>query len=209
MVGFLDSVTLFFVLLNPFLMSIYLMDLIQELGFHRFMKVLFRGALIAGAAFCLFCVVGERFFTDVLHVRFASFLIFGGIIFLIIGIRFVMQGSESIRALRGKAEYVEGSVAMPFMIGPATVSASVLTGSRLSMGGAILAVVVSLTLVVVSLLLVKFIHDRVKARNEKLVERYIEITGRVMALVIGTYAVEMIISGMELIFFGDGSMPQG
>lgn len=198
MTGFLDTVTLFFVLLNPFLMSIYLLDLIQDLGFRRFTQVLVRGACISGVVFCIFTVVGERFFTDVLQVRFGSFLIFGGIIFLMIGVRFIMQGSESIKAMRGKAEHLEGSVAMPFMIGPATVSASVLAGSTLGTGAAIGAVVTGLFLVTVSMLVVKLVHDRVKERNEKLVERYVEITGRVMALIIGTYAVEMLVTGVEL-----------
>jgi multiple antibiotic resistance protein len=43
----------------------------------------------------------------------------------------------------------------------------------------------------------KVLHDWVKERNEALVERYVEIAGRVSALLIGTIAVEMMFKGVE------------
>ena len=50
---------------------------------------------------------------------------------------------------------------------------------------------------VVGLMIVlKYLHDYVKARNEELVERYIDIAGRVTALVVGTFAIEMIMRGL-------------
>ena len=39
-------------------------------------------------------------------------------------------------------------------------------------------------------------HDYVKSRNEALVQRYIDIAGRVTALVVGTFAIEMIMRGV-------------
>jgi multiple antibiotic resistance protein len=86
---------------------------------------------------------------------------------------------------------------MPFMIGPGTVSASVLAGGRLPAWQAAGAITIALILVVVSILAFKWLHDFVKQRNERLVERYLEVTGRMMALVIGTFAVEMILQGIE------------
>jgi multiple antibiotic resistance protein len=44
-------------------------------------------------------------------------------------------------------------------------------------------------------LTLKRFHDFVKPRNEGLVQRYIEIAGRVTALVVGTFAIEMIMLG--------------
>jgi small neutral amino acid transporter SnatA (MarC family) len=43
----------------------------------------------------------------------------------------------------------------------------------------------------------KKLHDFVRPRNEALVQRYIEIAGRIMALFIGTVAVEMIMQGLS------------
>ena len=194
----LRSSTLLFVLLNPFMMSVYLMDLFQDLDRATFRRVLSRGAIISSVVFVLFAWLGDAVFRDILQARFASFLIFGGLVFLVIGYRFVFVGSETFRSLRGKPEHLEGSIAMPFMIGPGTISASVLAGGRLDKPRAALAIAVTMIAVVLSLVILKWVYDRVRERNESLVQRYTEITGRVMALVIGTYAVEMILQGLDL-----------
>lgn len=194
---FIKSSTFLFVLLNPFLMSIYLLDLIEELDGKTFARVLVRGTFISGIVFSVFALCGDFLFTDILQARFQSFLIFGGIIFLIIGIRFVFSGSDALRSLRGDPEHLAGSIAMPFMIGPGTLSASVLAGSRLDPIPAILAIVAALVPMVFLLVLFKSAHDRMKNHNETLVRRYTDVVGRIMALVIGTYAVEMIFQGVS------------
>ncbi len=195
---FVRSILLIFGLLNPFLMSIYLVDLIQELTFERFSIALCRAGLISGIAFALFACLGDAIFTNILQVRFASFLIFGGIIFLVIGIRFVFGGSETLQNLRGSPEDISGSIAMPFMIGPGTLSASVLAGQRLNPVLATVAIALAMILTVVTLVWFKWLHDRIKQHNSKLVERYIDITGRIMALIIGSIAIEMILNGLEI-----------
>jgi hypothetical protein len=40
-------------------------------------------------------------------------------------------------------------------------------------------------------------HDFVRTRNEPLIERYVEVAGRVVALVVGTYSIEMIMQGLS------------
>lgn len=132
MEDFYQSSMLLFVMLNPFLMSIYLLDLIESLTLRRFAGVLLRATLISTAVFVSFAVLGDQIFTQVLQARFASFLIFGGAIFFLISVRFMMSGSEVLKSLRGDPAHLEGSVAMPFMIGPSTISASILAGSRLT-----------------------------------------------------------------------------
>lgn len=178
-------------------MSIYLIDLIQELHWKNFSRVLIRGALISVAVFVVLAWVGDAIFARVLHARFASFLIFGGIIFLVIGVRFVFAGSEALKTLRGHPEHLGGSIAMPFMIGPGTVGASVLAGGRQSAITASLSIVLAMLLVVVTLIIFKRAYDYMRERNERLIERYLEVTGRIMALVIGTLAIEMILQGID------------
>ena len=56
---YLQSFTLFFALLNPFLMSIYMLGLIRNLEFKVFTKALIQGALIALTVFVLFAWGGE------------------------------------------------------------------------------------------------------------------------------------------------------
>ncbi|MDY7093006.1 MAG: MarC family protein [Acidobacteriota bacterium] len=193
----IEAAGLLFVLVNPFLLSIYLLGLIRRLNRKTFQSVLIRGSLIATAVFIAFSWMGDRVFNDVLHVRFAAFLIFGGVVFLLIALRFVFHGPESISEIRGDAKHLAGSVAMPFLIGPGTVSASILVGARLPMLPAALAIVLAMTAAIGSLLAFKVLHDWVSVRRVDLVERYVEVVGRLVALLIGSIAVEMLLQGVE------------
>ena len=195
---FVHSLLLLLILLNPFLMILYLLDLVQDLDRGLFTRVLLRASAISGAVFVLFALLGDSIFTDLLQARFASFQIFGGIIFLIIGIRFVFSGTEALKGLRGgKPEHIAGSIALPIMIGPGTVSASIIVGNQLSDALAILAIALSLGISVIVMIALKVLHDWVKPRNEKLIERYVEVMGRITALVIGTFSIEMIMQGLR------------
>lgn len=188
---------LFFTLMNPFLMSIYLLDLILTMESKAFLRVLVRGSCIATAAFILFAVVGEALFREVLQVRFESFQLFGGIVFLVIGLRFVFQGAQALAGLRGDPEHLAGSIAMPFMIGPGTVSASVVIGTHQPPMLAASVLIAVMTVTVVLLYVLKVVHDFVKQRNARLIGRYVEIVGRISALLTGTIAIDMILSGLE------------
>lgn len=198
---FIHSLLLLLILLNPFLMILYLLDLVQDLDRKLFARVLLRAAIISGAVFVLFALLGDSIFADLLQSRFASFQIFGGIIFLIIGIRFVFSGTEALKGLRGgKPEHIAGSIALPIMIGPGTVSASIIVGNQLSDPLAVTAIALSLAISVVVMIALKALHDWVKPRNEKLIERYVEVMGRITALVIGTFSIEMIMQGLRAWF---------
>lgn len=85
---------------------------------------------------------------------------------------------------------------MPFMIGPGTVSASVIAGTRAPLPLAIVAIAGALAVTAGTVLVIKVIHDFVRRRNEKLVERYVDVVGRLSGLVIGTIAVELILEGL-------------
>jgi len=195
---FFESTSLLMVLLNPFLMSIYLLDLIETLEDRVFISTLVRGASIASVVFCAFAVGGDAIFSDVLQVRFASFLIFGGILFLQIGLRFALQGTSTLVQLRGAPEHIAGSIAMPFMVGPGTVSASVLAGARLPIAWALAAVTLAMFVIVCGLILLKLVHTRIKQHHAGLLDRYVDVVGRACALLIGTIAIDMILTGVDL-----------
>ncbi len=195
--AFLSSITLLLMLLNPFLLIIYLTDLVQDLDGGSFRKVLIRAGMISCAVFIAFALAGDAFFDDILQARFASFQIFGGIVFLLIGIQFVFSGHGALRKMRGAPEHIAGSIALPIMIGPGTVSASILAGSKLSAPLAAVAIALAVVITVVTILFLKHLHDFVRPRNEKLIERYLEIMGRITALVVGTFSIEMIMQGLS------------
>ena len=192
----ITSFLLMFALLNPFLLSIYLLDLITDMRAEPFARVLTRGALISGAVFALFAWTGDAIFSDYLKVRFASFQVFGGIVFLVIGVRFVFSGVDAMRNMRGQPEHLAGAIAMPFMIGPGTVSASVVIGARMPVLEAFIVIFATLALTVMLVIAIKVAHDYVRQHNAEIIDRYVEIVGRLSALLIGTIAVEMLFEGL-------------
>lgn len=193
---FSKAFLLIFLLNNPFLMIIYLLDLLQDYSLKEFGRVLLRAAHITAVVFVVFAVVGDTIFNVVLQARFASFQIFGGIVFLFIGIRFVFSGPEAMRGLRGNPDQIAGSIAMPIMIGPGTVSASMLVGQRINSVMASLAIVSAVYVCILVMYLLKYLHDFVRPRNERLIERYVETAGRIAAMIVGTFSIEMIMRGV-------------
>ncbi len=194
---YLRSLALLLVLLNPFLVIVYLVDVVEKLDLRRFALVLVRAGLIAGAVFCVFAILGDTFFSDIIQADFASFQIFGGLVFLLIGLQFVFQGPKAIEILRGESEHLAGAIAMPLLIGPGTISASVIVGQRHNIYVACFIVLAAIVITVTVMLLLKWLHDYVRPRREPLIQRYIEIAGRVTALFVGTVSVEMIMRGIQ------------
>ena len=194
---FFKSALLLFVLLNPFLMSVYLVELIKGMPVREFSNQLIRAGVISYVIFLLFAWAGDSVFEDVLQVRFLSFMIFGGITFLIIGIRMILGVSAPVESLRPSKGEVSGAIAMPFIVGPGTITVSVLTGSRLEFGAAAAAIALGLGAAIAAILVVKRIYDAVHNRKEIYVSRYMDIAGRVTALFAGTFAIELILKGIE------------
>jgi small neutral amino acid transporter SnatA (MarC family) len=195
MKSFLNSTALLLIILNPFLVIVYVIGLVQELDLRAFARVLIRGGLVATAIFASFALLGDFVLAGFLQAEFASFQIFGGVIFLILGINFMLRGNESLAALRGPVHSAAATVAMPILVGPASVSASVIIGKVLSPWLAVVSVSLAVGVSVAVMIALKVLHDRVRPRHERLVERYVEVAGRLLAFVMGTYAVEMIMKG--------------
>ena len=192
-----DRLPLLLALLNPFLLIVYLADLFKKLDRSQFRRVLVGAGGITTVTFCCFAVLGDAIFSSVIHAEFASFQIFGGLIFVMVGIQFVFHGPGAIEQLRGGSTHVLGMVAMPVLIGPGTISASVVIGKRHEPLTACAVVVSAVVASLAILFLLKALHDWVRPRREPLIERYIEIAGRVSALYVGTVAVEMIFQGVR------------
>lgn len=193
----LHAFALFFSLLNPFLMSIYMLGIIRNSEARVFNRALIQGSIISFVVFIIFAKTGEAFFHDVLHVRFESFQIFGGIIFLVIGYRYVFEGADTIGVMRGAPHHLAGTIAMPFMIGPGTISAAVITGIQLNLWQLVLVIFVTLFLTCSLLILMKYAHDHLQHKHSNYIDLYVDIVGRLAALLIGTIAIDMIVTGVS------------
>jgi small neutral amino acid transporter SnatA (MarC family) len=196
MTEIIKSAALLFVLLNPFLLIVYLTDIVQKLEQREFNNVLLRASLIASVVFCVFAILGDAIFVRFLQVEFASFQIFGGLVFLLIGIQFVFRGPTAITILQGESKYIAGAIAMPVFIGPGSISASVIIGKKHDPVMACVIVISMVLVCSVTLVMLKKLHDAILPRKEAVVQRYIEIAGRVTALIVGSIAIDMIMRGI-------------
>ncbi len=196
MLEIIRSTTLLFMLLNPFLMVVYMIDVYDKLPIPTFRNVVIRAGIISIIVFSIAAVLGDVLFRVLLQAEFASFQVFGGVVFLLIALRFVFEGNAAIKGLRGESRHIAGSIAMPLMIGPGTIGASIVVGKRLSHVHAVFSITLAVLASVGLMVVLKYIHDYVRVRNEELVQRYIDVAGRVTALVVGTFAIEMIMRGL-------------
>jgi small neutral amino acid transporter SnatA (MarC family) len=113
MSDFAEIAVLLLVILNPFALAVYLIDLFRSLRLGEVFAVLARAVAIGGVVFSIFAWSGQKVFTDVLQIRFAAFQVFGGIVFLVMALRFMLTGSQTLVALRGSPGHVAGAIAMP------------------------------------------------------------------------------------------------
>ncbi len=81
---------------------VYLSDVVQTLYRRTFRRVFFRAGLVAGVVFSCFPLAGDATFSGIIQAKFASFQIFGGIVFLLIALQFVFRGPTAIEILRGE-----------------------------------------------------------------------------------------------------------
>jgi len=197
MTDIISSSALLLMLLNPFLVVVYLIDVMQKMESRTFRKVLLRAGIISSLVFYFFAILGDTIFSEIMQVEFASFQIFGGIVFLLIGLQFVFRGPQAIEILRGESEHLAGAIAMPILIGPGTISVSVIIGKRLDPLMAGISIFSAIAISIVIILLLKSLHDIVRTRHERLIQRYIEVAGRITALYVGTVSVEMIMQGIR------------
>ena len=197
MIDIIRSITLLLVLLNPFLIIVYLIDIVKKKTFKEFSRILIRAGIISFIVFSSFSVLGDTIFKHVFNASLASFQIFGGIIFLLTGIQFIFKGSASIESLRGESKHIAGAIAMPIFIGPGTISYSILIGEQLSKVNAIFAIGMTILICVSIIMMLKKLHDKIHVKREELIEQDIDIAGRVMALLLGTVSVELIMSGLQ------------
>ena len=195
---FFNIVILMLMLLNPFLLVVYLNDIMQKRSQKDFSYFVGTAGLISASVFVLFAIAGDVIFDRLLQAEFSSFRIFGGIIFLLISLKFIFSGGGVVMStLRADSKHIASNIAMPIMIGPGTIGISVIAGKKLPIPAAVAAIMIALATTVLILIVLKAVHDFVSRKNESLIEQYVELSGKITAIVLGTYAIDMIMRGIK------------
>jgi multiple antibiotic resistance protein len=188
----------FLILLNPFALFVYLNPVISELSLRDFFQVLLKASLVSFFIFVVFAAFGITIFEDIWSIRFESFRIFGGIVIITYALVFIIQGKTSFFTLKGSLDHLAAEIALPFMVGAATVSLSVVIGNSISFPGAILAIFIPLIVnicAIMLLVLVKFRMLRPKARFvfDKMVVFLLRLNG----FFVGAIGIDLIVTGVK------------
>lgn len=144
-----------------------LYDVFDKLPVATFRRVVIRAGIISIVVFSLSAILGDIIFRVLLQAEFASFQVFGGVVFLMIALRFVFDGNTAIKGLRGESRHIAGSIAMPLMIGPGTIGARIVVGKRLTHLNAVFSIVVAVLASVGLMIVLKYIHDYVSVRTTR------------------------------------------
>lgn len=195
---FWNVTLLMLMLLNPFLIVIYLTDIMKSSSNVLFSNIMIMAGLISIAIFSIFALLGEFIFERLLQADIASFQIFGGIVFLIIALKFMFFGEMAISNLRAESKSISSSIAMPILVGPGTIGVSILAGKKLDPHYAVLAIFASVAISIAIIIILKIVFDYLSSKKEGIVEKYVEISGKIGALIIGTYAIDMIFKGIAV-----------
>ncbi|MFP4546594.1 MAG: MarC family protein [Fidelibacterota bacterium] len=195
--SFFQMIILMIMLLNPFLLVIYLVEIIKTITLKEFAGILGMAGMISSIVFIAFAITGEIIFQSFIHAKFESFQIFGGIVFLLISINFMFNGNAAISSLRGDSQDKVGAIAMPILIGPGSLNVSVLAGKNLGVLKASLAIIIAVTFTIGVLILLKIIHDIVLPKNARVIDRYVSVMGKVTSLYLGTVAIQMLMNGIK------------
>ena len=195
--NFTQMTILMVMLLNPFLLVIYLVEIIRTISLKEFSQTVLMAGLISSVVFIGFAIAGDIIFKTIIQAKFESFQIFGGVVFLLISINFIFSGNAAISDLRGDSHNKVGTIAMPILIGPGSLNVSVLAGKALGGFQASISIFIAVAFSVIVLILLKILHDLVLPRNARVIDRYIDVMGRVTSIYLGTVSIQMIMSGIK------------
>jgi multiple antibiotic resistance protein len=197
----IQTIAEFLVLLSPFALFLYLRPVMKELSNKDFIKVLLKATIISFIIFFIFLASGDIIFRHILNINFESFRIFGGIIIFSIAYLFIMKGQKAFFHLRGSLDDLAAEIALPFLVGAATISLAILMGERFSvgMGSVLLSIILGVNFF--SILFLKYLRDRIEKKKLKVAfDKNMEVLLRLNGFFIGAIGINMIIRGIDTLY---------
>ncbi len=191
----------FLVLLNPFALFMYLNPVAKDLNRRDFLGVLLKAGSLSLIIFWAAALFGNIIFKNLLFVNFASFKIFGGIVITLYALIFIIQGKKSFFILKGGLDDLAAEIALPFMVGAATVSLSIIIGNRFSPIQAVSLITIAVIIhiaVVSSLTILKYtlFKERLRVAFDKTMGMFLRLNG----FIVGAIGSNLIVSGIKDFF---------
>lgn len=192
----LDLILFFAVLLNPFSQVIFLWPLMRDTPVKTFTNIYFKASALSYGVYIFFSFFGDLLMTRVFKIQLSSLEIFGGIIILVVAFRYILGGAGSNVFFSTEAEDLPSEIALPYLVGPATIWVCILVGQsdHSVLGMASIGGVIALNWALVSLICWWIHHTQL--RKESMWMKYFAILMRTNSLFIGAIGVEMILKNL-------------
>ncbi|MCF7871197.1 MAG: hypothetical protein K9L95_04840 [Candidatus Omnitrophica bacterium] len=191
----------FLVLLNPFALFIYLNPIAKDLNRKDYLMVLVKAGGLSLLIFLGFALFGRIIFEKILLIDFSSFKIFGGVVITAYALIFIIQGRKSFFTLKGSLDDLAAEIALPFMVGAATISLCIIIGNRFhpfaASGIITLTMIIHISLVFfLTILKYSLFKERLKVAFDKTMGMFLRLNG----FIVGAIGSNLIISGIREFF---------
>lgn len=185
------------VMLNPFAMFVFLEPLRRNMERVHFNQMLIKASINSSLIFILFYLAGDLLFTRVFQIHFESFRIFGGIIIFSFAYLYIVQDRKTFIKEQQSINDLAVNVSIPFMVGPGTISLSILLANVTDHLWSGVLLIPGLMLLNYLFIILLGKTRTLFRRNERLFDNYMAITMRINIFVIGAIGIDMIIAGLR------------
>ncbi len=191
---FWSTLILLLLILDPFGNMPVFLAVMRELPSRRRAWVTLRESLIAYLVLLAF-MAGGRGFLALLGLRQASLEVAGGVILLLVAIKMIFSGSETMFGQGEQREPLIFPLAVPLLAGPSALAAVLLLSSAnpgavaLRVGALTAAMAITTGLLLLSEQIFQRLGDAVMRAAEKL-----------MGLIVSAIAVNMLLEGLRSYF---------
>ncbi len=197
----LSYVLAFLVMLNPFALFVYVKNVREELPDSDYYKILVKANIQSFIIYTFFAVTGAFLFNSVFRIDFESFRIFGGIVLFSLGLVMIIQGRKSVITLKGSLDDIASEVAIPFIVGPGSITVSIIIGNDFSpffaVGIIALAMLVSFYIVyILSIMRKRLLHEKARMTFDKKLGVFLRLNG----FFIGSIGINMVVTGINNLY---------
>ncbi|MFW6041223.1 MAG: MarC family protein [Thermoplasmatota archaeon] len=197
----LSYILAFLVMLNPFALFVYVKNVREELKDKDYYKVMVKATIISFAIYVFFALFGTFLFESIFNIEFDAFRIFGGIVLLSLALVIIIQGRKSVVTLKGSLDDIASQVAIPFMVGPGTISVSIIVGNEFSPLTSFLIISIAMfihyiIIYFMSILRKRLLHEKARKKFDSEMGVFLRLNG----FFIGAIGVNMVITGVRNLF---------
>ena len=186
--------------MNPIALFLYLLPLKQEVGLRKFINIVARATLISYVVYAVFAIFGEKLFT-LLQIDFESFRIFGGIVLTTVSLLFIIEGKASLVKTKGAVNKIAAEIALPFMVGAGIIAISIIIGRQQGAMKASFIIFIVMLITFLSIWGLALLRHNLKPKLKVIFDQNADILLRLNGFLIGAFGVNLIVAGINNLFF--------